>query len=26
MTNAGSDPDGIRTHVTTVKGWCPGPG
>jgi len=21
-----SDPDGIRTHVTSVKGMCPGPG
>lgn len=21
-----SDPDGIRTHVPTVKGWCPEPG
>lgn len=21
-----NDPDGIRTHVSTVKGWCPGPG
>jgi hypothetical protein len=23
---ARSDPDGIRTHVASVKGMCPGPG
>ena len=24
--NRRNDPDGIRTHVPTVKGWCPRPG
>lgn len=22
MTNSNGDPNGIRTHDTTVKGWC----
>lgn len=25
-TNVSNDPDGIRTHVASVKGTCPGPG
>ncbi len=26
LRNQINDPDGIRTHVTSVKGMCPGPG
>jgi hypothetical protein len=26
LPSEGNDPDGIRTHVASVKGTCPGPG